>query len=198
MLSGSLSPIRYAKRGEKMKIRFYPFLLVIIIIFVNEAVSEKVDEVNLVTYVEDLGNILSSAQHDTLESMLAKIGKETTNQVVLTIVNNLEGMKIEDFSIALVEKYKIGEAIKNNGILILMALQERQLRIEVGYGLEPVITDVIANLIIRDKFVPRFKEGNYYAGFYDGIEAIKSFLYQTDVKQYFSMNWDIQNFEDFI
>jgi len=93
---------------------------------------------------------------------------------------------------------KIGEDIKNSGILILMVMKDRKTRIDIGYGLENVITDDIAGSILHQAMFPYFKQGKYVEGLNKGIEEIKKILYQKDVKHFFTMKWDIQHFEEFI
>jgi uncharacterized protein len=84
--------------------------------------------------------------------------------MVIAIFPSLEGDSLEDVSIRLADRWKVGHKGVDNGVILLAFLKERKLRIEVGYGLEPVITDAVASAIIRDVIAPRFREGRYAAG----------------------------------
>ena len=90
---------------------------------------------------------------------------------VLT-VKSLEGDSIENFSINTAKKWKLGQADKDNGALLVVAIDERALRIEVGYGLEGTLTDMQNGLIIRNVIVPYFKSGDYGAGITEGVNKI--------------------------
>ena len=180
-----------------MNSRLFIILIFTLLLF-NKARTEDPHYIFFHSHVEDLAGLLTSEQHDSLNLILDKIEQETTNQIVIAIINDLEGLKIEVFSIELAERSRIGQKIKNNGILILCAMQARQIRIEVGYGLEPIITDAVASSIIDKSIVPHFRKSDFYTGFYEGIKALKSYLYQEDVYQYFSIKWDIPSFENFI
>ena len=91
---------------------------------------------------------------------------------MLVVIPSLEGDVIEDYSIRLAEKWKIGQKGLDNGAILVVAMKERQLRIEVGYGLEPMLTDLKTGYIIRELIVPKFKKGDYYGGIYDGLNAV--------------------------
>jgi uncharacterized protein len=122
--------------------------------------------------VSDYARILSREQIDVLDAKLQKYEKETTNQVAVAIFNNLEGESLEDFSIRLAEKWKIGTASRDNGVILLIFLDDRKMRVEVGYGLEGALTDATADSIIRNFIAPRFRQGDYYGGISAGIEKI--------------------------
>ncbi len=123
-------------------------------------------------HVNDYANILDSTTKENLEAMLLKFEKETSNQLVIATFNSLEGQVLEDFSIKLAQKWKIGTKKHDNGVILLVFKNDRQVRIEVGYGLEGALPDIISSQIIRHEIVPSFKEGNYNKGITDGITAI--------------------------
>jgi uncharacterized protein len=126
--------------------------------------------------VNDYANILDNETITLLEKKLADYEKETTNQVVILIIQSLEGENLEEFSIKTAEKWKLGTKEKDNGVLLLIALDDRKLRIEVGYGLEETLTDVKCGQIIRNKITPYFKSGNYKEGIIDGVDSIISVI----------------------
>lgn len=122
--------------------------------------------------VNDFAGALSGSQEQTLEAMLESAEDQTSSQFVLVVISSLEGDVIEDYSIRLAEKWKIGQKGLDNGAILLVAMKERKLRIEVGYGLEPMLTDLKTGYIIRQLIVPKFKQGDYYGGIYNGLNAI--------------------------
>jgi uncharacterized protein len=90
----------------------------------------------------------------------------------IAIFPSLEGESVEDVAVRLEERWKVGRKGVDNGILLVVFLKERKLRIEVGYGLEPVITDAVAASIIRDAIAPRFREGRYAAGLEASVDEV--------------------------
>lgn len=122
--------------------------------------------------VNDLAGILSSSTRAALEEKLAAHERETTNQVVVVTVNSLDGDTVEHVAIAFGEKWKIGQKGKDNGVVLLVAKNERKVRIETGYGLEPALPDSLGGTIIRNEIVPKFKSGDYDGGVSAGVEAI--------------------------
>lgn len=122
--------------------------------------------------VSDYAKILRPEEVSTLEAILSDYERETTNQIVIAIFNSLEGWDIEVFSIKLAEKWRIGQKGKDNGIIILVALSERKIRIEVGYGLEGVVPDITARDIIDRKIVPYFRKSDYFNGLREGVDSL--------------------------
>ena len=149
-------------------------------------------------YVIDLANILNETELASLNSTLKDLENKTTCQIFVAIINSLEGQKLEKLSFEIVNRYKFGQAIKNNGILFLISKNDRKIRIEVGYGLENIITDQYAGQIIRNEMAPKFKTGNFYEGISTAVNSIIGKLSQPDIKHYFKMKWDIENFEAFL
>lgn len=124
-------------------------------------------------YVTDQVGILSPQTKAELENSLRNFENETSDQIVVAIFQNLEGESLEDFSIRLAEKWKIGQKGKDNGVILLIFTENHKLRIEVGYGLEGVLPDILAEQIIRNKITPSFRQGDFNTGVLQGIEAIK-------------------------
>lgn len=122
--------------------------------------------------VTDRTRTLSGNEIAALEQKLADFEGETTNQIAVLLIPSLGGDSLEDYSIRLAEKWKIGQKGKNNGVILLVVKNERRLRIEVGYGLEGALPDGLAGSIIRDEIAPRFKAGQFYRGIDAGITAI--------------------------
>lgn len=123
-------------------------------------------------YVVDETGTLSNSQVNALSARLRQVEEQTTNQIVVYIIQSLQGESLEDLSIRLAEKNKIGKKDKNNGVLLLIAKADRKLRIEVGYGLEGALTDATSASIIRNDITPSFKQGDFYGGINKGVDAI--------------------------
>lgn len=123
-------------------------------------------------YVVDETGTLTQQQINDLSNKLKAEDKATTNQIIVYMIPSLKGGSLEDLSIRLAEKNKIGKKDRNNGVLLLVVKDDRKIRIEVGYGLEGVLTDAMSSQIIRKEITPSFKSGNYYEGINKGVDAI--------------------------
>ncbi len=123
-------------------------------------------------YVNDYAHLLLDSTRQVLEGRLTEFEKTTSNQVVVAIFDSLEGGSLEDFSIRLAEKWKIGQKGKDNGAILVIFKSDRKMRIEVGYGLEGALPDVVANQIIQNQIAPNFRQGNYDAGVTSAVNAI--------------------------
>lgn len=128
------------------------------------------------SFVNDFAGVLTADQKATLEASLQEYEKQTQNEIAVVFVKNLDGEDIEGFTVRLFEEWKIGKKGQDNGILFLASIEDRAMRIEVGYGLEPLLTDGSAGVIIRDFIAPEFKKGDYYAGVTAGIAEIQKNL----------------------
>ncbi len=123
-------------------------------------------------YVNDHANILSEREKAGLESILRRFEAETTNQVVLLVIPSLEGDSLEDFSIRVAEAWKVGQKGKDNGVIFLVAVEDRKARIEVGYGLEGALTDAQSGRILQNLVFPAFRQGAYESGIQAGLVGI--------------------------
>lgn len=123
-------------------------------------------------WVIDQADLLYDHQEAELNRRLADHEAATTNQIVLETVSSLGGVPLEDFSLAEATRLAIGQSDKDNGILFLVAVEDRAARIEVGYGLEATLPDALAGRILREEVVPRFRDGDYPAGLAAGVDAI--------------------------
>lgn len=127
-------------------------------------------------YVTDLAEILSSQQAASLDRALSDYEQRTSNQIVVLTVKSLEGQDIESYSIAVAEAWKAGQKHKDNGAILLIAPNERKVRIEVGYGLEGVLTDAKSSQIIRNILAPHFRSGDYYGGITAAVSAMEAVI----------------------
>jgi uncharacterized protein len=122
--------------------------------------------------VQDEAGLLSPALRERIDGMLFAYQQQTGHQLALLTVRSLEGDSLEEFSIRVVEAWQLGDAQRDDGVLLLVAVAERKLRIEVGYGLEGDLPDATASRIIRDVITPAFRRGEPEAGIVGGLQAI--------------------------
>lgn len=125
-------------------------------------------------YVSDYARLLTPEAKFRLEETLRRFETETSNQIVVVTFPSLEGEVLEDFSIRLAESWKIGQKGKDNGVILLIFKEDRAVRMEVGYGLEGVLTDALSKLIIANEIVPRFREGKFDEGIEKAVQAIQA------------------------
>ena len=150
--------------------RFVFFLLLVATSFLVHA-QRAIPSHNAV-WVHDEANVLSASAKAQMEALLQAHRDSTSTQIAVLIVPSLEGEDIDGYSVRVFEAWKLGQKGKDNGVLFLIAMQERQMRIEVGYGLEGVLTDALSSRINRNEVAPYFREGNYEAGIQAGVAAI--------------------------
>ncbi len=122
--------------------------------------------------VTDQANIIFAPAKASIEAKLQNLEDKSSIQLVVATVSSLEGGDIESYANGLFRAWKLGMAKKNNGVLFLIAPNERKMRIEVGYGLEGVLTDAVSSVIIRSAVAPRFKAGDFSGGIERGVDAI--------------------------
>ena len=149
-----------------------PLLAVIIFFALASGLVSALDVPPLRGRVNDYANVMRQDQARTLESRLAQFEQETGHQVVVLTIPTLDGEDIEGFSIRVAENWKIGKKGFDNGVILVVAVKDRRLRLEVGYGLEGVLPDAIAKTIISDYIVPHFRAQDYAGGIVAGIDAV--------------------------
>ncbi len=122
--------------------------------------------------VNDYAAMLSSYTERQLDGILHNLEQTDSTQIVVLTIPSLEGDVLEEFSIKVADQWKIGQKGFDNGAILLIAKKERDIRIEVGYGLEGSLTDLMAGRIIRNVIVPQFRAGNFNQGVLDGVQAM--------------------------
>jgi len=127
-------------------------------------------------YVNDFANILSTDDINQIEDQLLRLSADTGDQLKLVTIPSLGDETIETYAVKLFEEWEMGDKELDNGVLFLIAPNERKVRIEVGYGLEDKLTDAESNNIIQNIVLPRFKEGYLPEGIIDGVNAIVEIL----------------------
>lgn len=141
--------------------------LIVLLSFITLLSAEDIHFPKLTGRVVDNASLLSNKQKEILTKLLQEHEEKTTNQVVVVTLPTLQGYEIEEYGYQLGRYWGIGQKGKDNGILLIVAPNERKVRIEVGYGLEGVLTDKIAHDIIQEKILPFFRQKKYA----DGIES---------------------------
>lgn len=122
--------------------------------------------------VNDLVGILSPGETHQIELLLETYERESSCQLALLVIDSLEGDTVENVAVRTFKNWGLGTKANNNGVLLLVAIQERQMRIETGYGLEGRLTDAISDSIIRNNIRPAFREQRYFDGIRSGFEQI--------------------------
>lgn len=147
--------------------------LILLLLAAGQALAATASDVpRLAGRVNDYANLLTRPQSEQLEQTLAQYERETGNQVAILTVPSLGGQDIESYSIRVAEAWKIGQKGKDNGVILVVAPNDRRVRIEVGYGLEGVLPDILAARIIRSVLTPAFQSGQYYTGIAGAVDAI--------------------------
>jgi uncharacterized protein len=133
--------------------------------------------------IVDQANVISADTRNAIEPKLADLEAKSGIQLVVATVGSLEGQEIEPYANQLFRTWKLGEKAKNNGVLLLVAPNERRVRIEVGYGLEGTLTDALSKVITANAIAPRFKTGDFSGGVSRGVDDIITVL-TTDASEW--------------
>ena len=122
--------------------------------------------------VNDYAAVLDPAERSALEDEIAALERATSGEVAVVTVASLDGLTVEEYAERLFNTWGIGKAARDNGVLVLVATTDREMRIEVGYGLEGVLPDGLAGAVIRDTFLPAFRDGQMRQGILDGTRRV--------------------------
>jgi len=144
--------------------KLFIFLIIAVFSFTTAVAQNVIEKPNPPVLVTDLAGVLSPEQKQALENKLVAIDDSSSNQIAVVILPTLEGNPIEEYATKLFRTWGIGNKKTNNGILLLIAIQDKKIRIEVGYGLEGAIPDITANSIIENDIKPAFRQQAYYEG----------------------------------
>lgn len=126
--------------------------------------------------VVDQADLLNPAQEAEITAKLEALEKQSGRQLVVVTIADLQGYEIADYGFRLGDKWGIGTKERDDGALLIVAPNERRVRIEVGYGLEGILTDALSGRIIRNEIVPRFKTGDFPGGIFAGVDALVKIL----------------------
>ena len=157
---------RTVRRGLRASLALFILLLLC------SSSAHALDVPKLRGYVNDYANIISPSARTELEKELRSFEETDSTQIVILTIPSLEGEVIEEFSIRVADAWKIGQKGKDNGIIFIVAKQERKMRIEVGRGLEGRMTDLMAGRIVDLVVKPRFKRGDFDGGFLAGVSSL--------------------------
>ena len=150
--------------------RVTAFLAVLLVTALPASADLRLPE--LTGRVVDLANVLSPETEASLTEQLAAHEQRTSNQVIVATVSSLQGYDIERFANELFRAWGLGQKDRNNGVLLLVAPNEREVRIEVGYGLEGTLTDALSADIIQNRILPDFRDGDLAGGIARGVDSI--------------------------
>jgi uncharacterized protein len=175
MTAGRIAPL-LAKLGLRVSLGMAVLLCAI-------TASFSVSYPALTGRIVDQANIISADTRSAIEPKLADLEAKSGIQLVVATIATLEGQEIEPYANELFRSWKLGEKTKNNGVLLLVAPNERRVRIEVGYGLEGTLTDALSKVIIANAITPRFKTGDFSGGISRGVDDIITVL-TTDASEW--------------
>jgi uncharacterized protein len=175
-MNAGRNPSAFAGRGTRLAVAFAAMLCTI-------AAALALTFPALSGRVVDRANIISAETRSAIDQKLAALEAKSGIQLVVATVPSLEGEEIEPYANQLFRSWQLGEKTKNNGVLLLVAPNERRVRIEVGYGLEGTLTDALSKVIITNAITPRFKAGDFSGGIARGVDDIITVL-TTDASEW--------------
>jgi uncharacterized protein len=152
------------------------YLFILHFTFIDNGKCQDVLFPDYIGYVNDYVNILSEDTKYRLTALLEEVEAKTTSQVAIVTIDTTIPLDIESYAVKLFKKWGIGRKGKDNGILLLIAIKDRSIRIEVGYGLEGIIPDAVAKLIIEESITPSFKDGDFNTGILKGTIEISNLI----------------------
>ncbi|MEM7428145.1 MAG: TPM domain-containing protein [Pseudomonadota bacterium] len=144
----------------------------LILVLLVAAAGAAPDFPQLTGRVVDNANLIDAAAETELTGKLEQLEKQTTDQLVVVTLPDLQGETIEGFGYQLGRHWAIGQKDRNNGALLIVAVKERKVRIEVGYGLEGKLTDALTRIIIDQAIVPQFRQGDFQGGIVEGTDLL--------------------------
>jgi uncharacterized protein len=131
--------------------------------------------------ITDLANVIDAGTESELDRRLDQLEQTTSHEIAVATVPSLGGTTVEDYAERLFKEWGVGQAKQDNGVLVLVAPNEREMRIEVGYGLEGILPDGLAGEVIRDNFIPRFRDNDYNGGIRDGVLRVADIVEKQQV-----------------
>lgn len=147
-------------------------ILAALLVLLLPVAAAALDVPRLTGYVNDHAGMIAPATALKIENFLRSFEQSDSTQIVVLTIDSLQGENIEEYGLQVAEKWQIGQQGKDNGALLLIAKQDRKIRIEVGYGLEGRLTDLLAGRIIDHEIKPRFQVGDYEGGIIAGVTAM--------------------------
>jgi uncharacterized protein len=149
-----------------------PLFLLFLLLGTAPSTAHALEVPPLTARVNDTAHILKSGTVRMLEQTLQSLEQKESTQIVVLTIPSLEGESLEEYCLKVAETWKIGQKGTDNGAILLVAVKDRKIRIENGYGLEGKLTDLVSGRIIREVMAPAFRQGNYDQGVIDGVGAM--------------------------
>ena len=171
--------------GSRRRYTWLGVLAFVLVGLLTAGTSAALEVPELKGHVNDYAGMLSRATETALDQRLRELAQTDSTQIVVLTIPSLKGDNLETFSMRVVESWQLGQKGLDNGALLLVAKNDRKIRIEVGYGLEGRLTDLMSGRIIRHAIVPAFKNGNFDQGVFAGVEAMIDVVrgeYQAEAK----------------
>jgi len=162
-----------------LKLYKYTYLLFVLIFFgftSLQAQDNLLKKPKMETSVYDNAKMMNDSQVKLLEQKLIRYSDTTSTQIVIITIHSLKGQEISMYTTALAHKWGIGQAEKDNGILILVSKDDRKMTIQTGYGVEHLLTDALSRRIIENIMKPNFKQGDFYGGLDAATTAIMQIM----------------------
>ena len=131
--------------------------------------------------VNDFANVIDPATEAEIDRQLDQLEQQTSSEIAVATIRSLEGLTSTDYANRLFKQWGVGQAKLDNGVLVLIAIDDRDMAIEVGYGLEGVLPDGLAGQVIREDFTPRFKENDYSGGIKNGVSRLVAIVEKHQV-----------------
>lgn len=164
---------KYIMRNNRKEIISFNFICLLVFLSTSLAIANNVlPTPKLEGRVTDKTNTLSSFERDEITKILNEYENETTHQIGVLIIPSLNGETIESYSLRVANSWQLGHKGVDNGVLVTLAMKERKVRIELGYGMQKYISDAQAKSIIINSMVPSFKIGAFAKGLVDGLQEI--------------------------
>lgn len=157
-----------------MRKRFFFYIFIVLITSTVSAQSVKFPSYR--GWVNDFARVISPYYEEKISLLAGEVKRKTGAEIAIVTVNNLSGLSVEEYAYRLLEEWGIGTAKDNNGLLLLVAVEERRFRIEVGYGLEGILPDGLAGQIRDDFVLPDLREGDYGRGLYRGMIGVSQVI----------------------
>jgi len=155
---------------------FKIFVPVILLMFFSCEKGENEETIRVEDRIFDEAKLLTEEQQQKLFDLIIELQENVGSQIAIFTMNSLNGETIENFSLKKVNELKLGRQKEKDGLLVVVALHEREMRIEVGFGLERIVEDQIALRNIREDMAPKFKTGDFYEGLFAGVNKIKGLI----------------------
>ena len=171
-MNSKCTMIQYSMKPYQMTLSLRIFILPLILFVCGSTLAQRAVPPHGGVWVHDEAKVLSVGTVAQLEQILKAERDSTSNQIAILIVPTLQGEDIDGFGIRVADAWKAGDKKNDNGVIFIVSIQDKKMRIEVGMGLEGVLTDALSSRINRNEVAPNFRQGNYDAGITAGTIAI--------------------------